>query len=163
MKAFETTLWRPGEPTEPGRKSLTPAELTERLYYLEKMAAAPSLDNIPVAELQRKLEMTWLPDPATLLPTGGITTDLLNIVKGTATGVGTGAAILDIPVTDGYNTTQKYAIAMWDFGSGTFGADFINISIVSRTSMVTTFRTSTKGGGAIPVGQTVVINYWIWK
>jgi hypothetical protein len=75
-RAFTTTLWRPGETAESGSK-LTPAELSERLLYVEKVLDKLPVEQLPIADLQRKLEQGWLPDPTVLLPAGGITSDLL--------------------------------------------------------------------------------------
>lgn len=80
MKAFSDTLWQPGQVLDNSRQSLTPAEMSERLLYLEKLIAKPDIDNIPLADLQRKMSQIWQPDPATLLPNGGITTDLMSPV-----------------------------------------------------------------------------------
>jgi hypothetical protein len=75
-KAYTNTLWRAGEPSDPTNKVLSPAEMTERLFYMERLLANPSVENLPVAELQRKLEQTWVPNPQTLLAAGTVTPDL---------------------------------------------------------------------------------------
>jgi len=99
MKAFTDTLWLPGQPKEPTRLVLSPQEASERLLYLEKRYANMSVDDIPVADLQRKMEQSWQPDAATLLPNATITVDQLGEsakplkrVAGNAV-TGTGAAV----------------------------------------------------------------------
>lgn len=79
MKPFSDTLWLPGQPQSPTATQLSPQELTDRLMYLEKLIANPTLDQLPMADIKRSLLQTWQPDPATLLG-GVLTTDLMPTV-----------------------------------------------------------------------------------
>jgi hypothetical protein len=69
---FTQTLWRPGEPLEPNAEILPPLEVTQRLMHIEKSLDDLSVGDLPVSDLEKTLEQTWLPDPNTLFAAGGI-------------------------------------------------------------------------------------------
>lgn len=75
--SFAKAQWRPGQPQDPTSKVLSPQELSERLLFMEAAFANMLVDDLPMSDLQRQLEQSWLPDTATLLPQGSVTREVL--------------------------------------------------------------------------------------
>jgi hypothetical protein len=77
--AYSDTVWRAGQPLDPTSKVMSGQELTDRLLYLEKAFTGMQLGDLPVSELQRALEQSWVPDPATLFASGSVTREALSV------------------------------------------------------------------------------------
>lgn len=76
-KAYRDTVWQPGQPTSPTDTTLGPKEITDRLLYLERQYDRMDVEQLPLGDLQRRLEQNWLPDPDTLFASGTIGFDSL--------------------------------------------------------------------------------------
>jgi hypothetical protein len=83
-------------------------------------------------------------------------------LRGQVVAVGTGATFIDFNVTDNLGTASKFAVALQSLGGSTYAADAVVISVLFTTSSTVGFRLFTRGGAAIPVGNTVLVNYVIW-
>lgn len=75
--AFDDAVWIPGEPLEPGADSMHPKEVTDRLLFIEKALSQLQVGDLPMGELMKTLEQSWLPDPSTLFAGGSIGGDSL--------------------------------------------------------------------------------------
>lgn len=79
LPAYSDTVWRAGQPLDPTAKVMSAQELSDRVLYLEKAFTGMQVGDLPLSELQRALEQTWSPDPATLLASGSVTRDSLAV------------------------------------------------------------------------------------
>jgi hypothetical protein len=144
----------------------------ERLAALEKAVADLLWLPKSLASLMRKLERDWQPDAAVLLQAGSVTEDAIadgavtpikaSAAKGQATITGTGASFADVTVTDNLGTSDKYALALHHEG-GTYTSDVVICKVQSTATNTTTFRVLTRNVGNITLGETVFIDYEIWK
>lgn len=75
--AFDEAVWVPGQPLDPGADTMTLKEVTDRLLFLEKATTNLEIGDIPMSELQKQLEQSWLPDAKTLFASGAIGNDSL--------------------------------------------------------------------------------------
>lgn len=91
--------------------------------------------------------------------------DALEIVsdaRGQVTATGTGVSFADVVVTDNLGTTTKRGGA-WEHVGGTFTGDATFVRVLSTGTNTTTLRAITRLGGNIPVGQTVLVDYHVWR
>jgi hypothetical protein len=79
LGSFSDTLWRPGQPLDPTTKIMPAEEVTQRLLYAEKVLANIQVGDLPMSDLQRTLEQSWVPDPATLLAGSSVTREVLAV------------------------------------------------------------------------------------
>lgn len=122
MKPFSDTIWQPGQPLRPTDKALGSQELTDRLMYLEKLIANPSLDQINVAALKTSLEQTWLPDPSTLFAGGTVgpetlgTTPHVHLTRAANQAIANAAFTVAEDVV--WTAAQEANTSMWTAGTG---------------------------------------------
>jgi hypothetical protein len=121
-RAFVDTVWTPGQPLDPQTEVLGNKELTDRLLYLEKKLHDPDVDDLPLADLQSRMEQGWLPDPATLFASGTIGFDSLafTLIYGLVSSSGALLAQGPMDFTPQRNGAGDYTVTFQGFGTAPF-------------------------------------------
>jgi hypothetical protein len=149
-RAFIDTVWAPGQPLDPQIEVLGNKELSDRLLYLEKRLSNPDVDDLPLSDLQSKMEQGWLPDPTTLFASGTISFDSLSftIVYGavSSTGVVLGQGPIDF--TAARNGAGDYTITFQGFGTVPFPVAFPFTAGASSPRLISRTATTARFGFA---------------
>ena len=109
QSSYSDTFWRPGQSSDPTAKVMPGEELTERLLYLEKAFTNMLVGDLPMADVQRTLEQTWVPDPATLFAGSSVTREALAVAWAGGKAGSTGTKVATVAGAPDWSITRNGA------------------------------------------------------